>query len=279
MKYTVPESTSLLNALTGMAPECSKTTLRSWLKDGRVTVDNIVVKLADTGVLKGQVIALGSRQRFIGGGLRIYYEDKHLVIIEKPSGLLSVSTAFEKEDTAHGLLKEYYRPNKVFVVHRLDQDTSGVMMFALSEQANDRLKEEFEQHRIQRSYTAVVEGYVTPSEGTWQSYLYEDANYFVRSTASATEGRLAITHYDVQLAARRRSLLNLRLETGRKNQIRVHCQDAGYPVAGDKKYGAQTNPIKRLCLHANLLAFTHPITKQAMRIESPFPREFKELFQ
>lgn len=278
MKYTTTTDQTLLEALGQLSPESSKTTLRSWLKEGRVAVDGQVKKLASEPLHAGQEVTLGTRPRFAKDGLlRILYEDRHLVVVEKPKGLLSVSTAFEKGDTAHAFLKDKYRPQRVFVVHRLDQDTSGIMLFALSEAARDQLKILFEKHDIERAYTAIVEGQVKPSSGTWQSYLHEDENYFVRSITDSEKGQLAITHYTVLSTSKRYTTLQLKLETGRKNQIRVHCQDAGFPVVGDKKYGALTDPIKRLCLHAHLLAFLHPITKQPMRFESQIPEEFRRI--
>jgi 23S rRNA pseudouridine1911/1915/1917 synthase len=278
MKCIIDKDQSLLEALSILAPDSSKTTHRSWLKDGRVTVDGEVVKLASTLVRKGQEVSLNQRLRFIEG-LQVYYEDRHLIIIEKPAGLLSVSSATELKQTAHNLLKNYFRPKKVFPVHRLDQDTSGIMMFALSELACEHLKADFEQHLVQREYTGVVEGTITPSQGTWKSYLVEDANFYVHQTNNPELGRLAVTHYQVQQVARNRSLVTFKLETGRKNQIRVHCQAAEHPIVGDKKYGAQSNSLKRLCLHAHMLAFRHPITNQAMQFESPVPTQFFQLLQ
>ena len=211
-------------------------------------------------------------------GIKIYYEDKHIVVIEKPTGLLSVATDFEMEETAHAILKNHCRPKRVFIVHRLDQDASGVMLFALSEEARDALKLVFEAHDIQRNYAAVVEGSFDLSNGKWESYVYEDANYVVHSSQDPTRGKLAVTHYKVKHASRKYTWLDLTLETGRKNQIRVHCKDAGHPIVGDKKYGAVSNPVKRLCLHAHVLAFDHPVTHQKMHFESPVPESFKQLF-
>lgn len=277
MKFTAPEALSLLDMLTKLCPDSSKTTLRSWLKEGRVLVDGIVQKNGSQLVEKGQTIAIGSKQRFVNEKIRILFEDEHLVVIEKPEGMLSVSTAFDKSKTAHALLKSYYRPKQVHVVHRLDQDTSGVMLFALSEKARDLLKIMFEKHDIEREYAAIVEGHLKESSGTWESYLFEDPNYVVHETADPSKGRLAITHYEVRTATKKYSWLNLKLETGRKNQIRVHCQKSGHSVVGDKKYGAASNPIKRLCLHAYLLAFTHPISHKKLRFSSPIPDEFYQV--
>jgi tRNA pseudouridine32 synthase/23S rRNA pseudouridine746 synthase/23S rRNA pseudouridine1911/1915/1917 synthase len=228
-------------------------------------------------VLKNQTVTVGQRKKNIRPGLPILYEDDDLVIVNKPSGLLSVSTAFEKGETMHALLKTHYKPRKVFVVHRLDQDTSGVMVFALNEKTSEKLKELFEAHAIERAYTAVVEGQFSSPAGTWQSFQYEDSQYHVHETEDQGLGRLAITHYQTVASTKRYSWLVFRLETGRKNQIRVHCESAGFPVVGDKKYGAQSNPVKRLCLHAHLLAFLHPFSKKSLRFEVPVPEEFYRL--
>jgi tRNA pseudouridine32 synthase/23S rRNA pseudouridine746 synthase/23S rRNA pseudouridine1911/1915/1917 synthase len=277
MKIRSSIDQTLLEVLAELSPESSKTSQRSWIKEGRITVDGQVIKSPTAIIHAGQEVALGVRPKLIEEGkLRILYEDRHLVVIEKPTGLLSVATNFEKAETAHALLKKKYS-HKVFVVHRLDQDTSGVMLFALNETARDQLKLLFEKHEIVRSYTAIVEGHLETRSGTWQSYLREDENYVVYSTPETENSQLATTHYTVLSSSKRYTKLELNLETGRKNQIRVHCQDAGHPVAGDTKYGAQTNPIHRLCLHAHLLTFIHPITKQKMRFESPLPPIFQKI--
>lgn len=272
---TVKESTPLLDVLAQLAPESSRTTLRSWIKDGRVTVDGNPVKIATTLVHPGETVHFGERVKYIEGKLRCYYADRHIIVVEKPEGMLSVATAFKKEDTVHAILQSAYRT--VFPVHRLDQDTSGVMMFALTAEARDGLDEAFEQHAIERSYIAVVEGQVTPPSGTWKSYLYEDANYVVHVTNDPKVGRLAITHYSVLSHSKRYTTLALSLETGRKNQIRVHCSEAGYPILGDKKYGSEKNPIKRVCLHAHVLGFKHPVTMEDLRFTSPIPPEFSKV--
>jgi tRNA pseudouridine32 synthase/23S rRNA pseudouridine746 synthase/23S rRNA pseudouridine1911/1915/1917 synthase len=266
-----------MDAAQNMAPEASRTSLRAWIKEGRVSVDSVVVQDIRYGVLSGQEISLGSKVHYAKGGIKILYEDSHLVVVDKPEGLLSVEAAFEKTETVHAHLKEKYRPRKVFVVHRLDQDTSGVMLFALTEKAYSLLKELFVKHDIDRCYTAIVQGELKEKMGTWKSYQFEDEQYVVRNTSDADLGKLAITHYEVMGHTKRFSRLDLHLETGRKNQIRVHCAEAGYPIAGDKKYGGGESPIKRLCLHARLLGFVHPITDKQMRFESPCPQAFDRL--
>jgi 23S rRNA pseudouridine1911/1915/1917 synthase len=279
MQINAPNDDSLINILACLSPESSKTTLRSWIKDGRVYIDDVPAKRADQPVAKDQIVSLGNKQRFADQNkkLKILYEDRHLVAIDKPEGLLSVATAFQKEETAHALVKAYYAPKKVYVIHRIDQDTSGVMLFGLSEEGYEGLKILFEKHDIERSYCAIVEGRLEQQSGTWSSYLYEDPAYRVHSTDDPEKGKMAITNYTVDDASPYYSRLTLKLETGRKNQIRVHCQDAGHSIVGDKKYGAVSDPIKRLCLHAASLGFIHPVTDKQMRFTSPLPEEFYRL--
>jgi 23S rRNA pseudouridine1911/1915/1917 synthase len=278
MKLLIKENMNLLEALSELSPESSKTTFKSWIKEGRLTVDGNRVQSKDLILQKGQFLELGSRSRFVKAGIRILYEDKTFVIIDKPTGVLSVSTVFQKEETVHAYLKNKYRPRKVYVVHRLDQDASGVMIFAFTEESHQKLKKLFEKHEIQRIYYAVVEGRLDTQAGTWQSYLYEDSNYYVHSTQNEEQGALAITHFQVKGYAKNYTLLEVKLETGRKNQIRVHCQKAGCSIAGDKKYGSVTDPFKRLGLHAHLLAFKNPMTGKEVSITSPLPDVFHKLF-
>lgn len=278
MQINAPNDDSLINLLELLSPESSKTTLRSWVKEGRVLVDGLVAKRTDQPVAKDQIISLAGKKKFadIKKKLEIIYEDRHIIAIDKPEGLLSVAANFQKEATAHTLVKSHCE-KKVYVVHRIDQDTSGVMLFALSEEAYKGLKALFEKHDIERSYCAIVEGKLVPPKGKWTSYLFEDAAYRVHSTDDEEQGRIAVTHYTVEDTSPRYSRLKLTLETGRKNQIRVQCQDAGHPIAGDKKYGAATDPIKRLCLHAASIGFVHPVTGKQMRFTSPIPEKFYRL--
>lgn len=279
MKYTASESLSLLEALGHLSPTSSKTTLRSWIKEGRALIDGAVTKGAQSIVQPGQTVSLGQRKKFIEGNINVIYEDDDLIIVDKPCGMLSVSTAFEKGETVHAYLKAYYKPRKVYVIHRLDQDTSGALVFAFNERTYEKLKKMFEVHDIERGYVALVEGKLSSRSGTWSSYLYEDEFYKVHPTDDPEQGKLAITHYTVRAAAKHYSLLDIKLETGRKNQIRVHCQQAGHSVVGDRKYGAKTNPIKRLGLHAYLLAFKHPTSYKEMRFESPIPEAFHRVIK
>jgi tRNA pseudouridine32 synthase/23S rRNA pseudouridine746 synthase/23S rRNA pseudouridine1911/1915/1917 synthase len=279
MKLILDQNLSLLDALTLLSPNSSKTTLRSWLKEGRVYVDESVEKVSSKLIKKNQTISIGARPDPYIQDLRVLYEDSHLIVIDKPSGLLSVTSAFEKDNTAHALLKKHFRPRKVYVVHRLDQDTSGVMLFAFSERAYEKLKAIFAEHHIVREYIAIVEGRMEQSQGKWESYLYEDENYFVHSSLNPERGRLAITHYQVIEMSKHYSLVKFTLETGRKNQIRVQCKAAGHPVLGDLKYGSSVTPVRRLCLHAQGLGFNHPINGKHMQFKSSLPQAFKKYFK
>jgi tRNA pseudouridine32 synthase/23S rRNA pseudouridine746 synthase/23S rRNA pseudouridine1911/1915/1917 synthase len=277
MKFTATQTSSLLDLLAKNFPDSSINTLKGWLKQGRILVDGIVETHPKKIVVAGESVQVGERKKFATEGVKILYEDQHLVVIEKPEGLLSVSTAFEKKRTAHGVMKFHYRPKLVHVVHRLDQETSGVMVFALSEEAKEGLKKLFKSHDITRKYYAIVEGKPEASSGTWETYLYEDKAYNVHITEDPTRGQLATTHYAIKAIHHRYALLELQLETGKKNQIRVHCKHFGHPIVGDKKYGGKTNPLKRLGLHAHHLGFVHPITNKKLEFNSPLPPVFQKL--
>lgn len=280
MKYTTPKSMLLLEALCLCYPESSKTAIREWIRDGRIALEGRVIHGANKVLAKGSSIELLPKKKYIDKIIPVLYEDAHFVVIDKPAGLLSVSTNFQKEDTAFAMLKRYYKNKNVYVIHRLDQDTSGVMLFAFTEEATEKLKVLFEKHDIVRRYCAIVEGYPATDEGTWQSYLWEDGKYFVHSSPHpCLNGELAITHYKVVKKRRQFCRLDVTLETGKKNQIRVHCKNAGHPVAGDKKYGAKTDYIDRLCLHACHLEFVHPITEKNVCFESDIPEEFFRLIR
>lgn len=277
MKKMIDQDQPLLEALRLLYPDSSKTTLRSLLKEERIKVDGQTCKLGTLSLKKGQILEVVKKQNVIAEGVKILYQDPHLAVVFKPSGLLSVSTDFEKNFTLHKILKEHFQPKTVEVVHRLDQDTSGVIVFALDKQTCLKLKILFEKHEIERCYTAIVEGKLTPRSGSWRSYLHEDENYVVHSTDNARKGKLAITHYVVEGYSKKFTRLRLKLETGKKNQIRVHCSDAGHPIAGDTKYGASSNPGKRLMLHADHLGFIHPVKRKKMQFTIDPPESFDKV--
>ena len=276
MKSKSPIQGSLLEALIQLNPDSSKTTLRSWVKEGRIRVDGIIIKQADTMVEKGQVVELAAKQKFLEeGGFKIIFEDRYLVAIEKPQGLLSVASNFDAQNTAHRYLKNKY--GNVKIVHRLDQGTSGVMVFAREEEASVRLKKTFRDHKLIRRYHAIVEGKLE-GEGTWVDFLFEDEKYYVHVVDEDTEdAERAITHYKAIKRTRGYTLVEFILQTGKKNQIRVQSANQGHPLLGDKKYGAKSDPLGRLALHASYLEIPHPYTRKPLKLVSPLPPNFKRI--
>lgn len=207
--------------------------------------------------------------------LDIIYEDKDIIVINKPTHLLTISTDNEKERTlfhkVYLYLKKKHKNNKVFVVHRLDKDTSGLIVFAKSESAKKKLQNNWDQSI--RHYVAVVNGKVEKEKATLRSYLKETKTLLVYST-NDKDGQLAITNYQKVMGNSEYTLLSIDIKTGRKNQIRVQLNDIGHSIVGDKKYGIKKDPLRRLCLHANYLEFMHPITNKKMVFDIDIPNTF-----
>ena len=262
----------LLEVLELQHPDNSRTSLRELIASGRITVDGTVIRRANFLVKEGQQVRLAGHKLKYEGELPIVYEDNHIIVINKPSGLLSVATNFETEETAHTMLKRRHAGKKVYVIHRLDRETSGLMVFAITENAYQTLKESLAKRHVKRNYLAVVEGMLAGS-GTWKTFLQEDAGYHVHV---AQTGEEAITHYESLRAGAQYSLIRCTLETGKKHQIRVQAAHVGHPVLGDLRYGAKSNKMGRLALHAEQLAFTHPITHKKLKFSSPIPEEFSK---
>lgn len=212
--------------------------------------------------------------------LKIVYEDKDIIVIDKKSHLLTISTDNEKEKTLfHQVmlyLKKKNKNNKVFIVHRLDKDTSGLIVFAKSECVKRKLQSNWEDSK--RGYVAVVNGNVSKEKGTIKSYLMETKTLLVYSTNDSKNGKLAITNYEKIMANKLYTMLKIDIKTGRKNQIRVQLNDIGHQIVGDKKYGdIKRDPLRRLCLHANYLEFMHPVTGKKMVFETKIPNEFAKI--
>ncbi len=268
MHFTCKNKNSLLALLQERLPESSNRSLRTLIEKERILVDGKLVRRADVLVEEGSAIVMRDKIQFLEQNVRLLYEDGHIAVIDKPEGLLSVATDFESYKTAHGVLKRR-RPGKmVYPVHRLDRETSGVLVFAYTEKAREGLKDQFMRHSLQREYVALLEGNLEKKQGTWKSLLEEDPFYYVKNSPT---GKLSITHYEVISGSKTHSFVRFQLETGRKNQIRVHASSHGHPIAGDTKYGAKTNPAKRLCLHAEKLGFIHPVTGKKLFFQSPIP--------
>ncbi|MCB1067052.1 MAG: RluA family pseudouridine synthase [Simkania sp.] len=275
MQLKATKSASLLEVLEELFPDSSKTTLRSWIKNGRFIRDGQLLRSPQIVISKGTELSFEGKVKHSSFGIKILYEDKDIVVVQKPAGLLSVATHFEEKETVHAALKSRGVAKRVLPVHRLDRETSGVMVFAYTERAKEGLKKQFHLHTMGRQYLAVLEGSIEEKKGMWKSMLKEDANYFV---SSHPEGKEAITHYKVVQRKGDYTAVQVTLETGRKNQIRAHASEAGFPVVGDMKYGATKNPLGRLGLHASLLSFIHPVTKKKMEFKSLPPPTFNRYF-
>jgi len=213
--------------------------------------------------------------------IRVVYEDDDVIVIDKPSGLLTMATSTEKSRTAYSALRSYLNnkkpPEKLFIVHRLDREASGLLVFAKTIAAKDRLQDQFKDHSAGRRYVAAVEGSLKPDELTIQSHLSENAAYRVYSTRNKSEGKPAVTHVRVLKRKSKATLIEVRLETGRKHQIRVHLAERGHPIVGDRTYGSTTNPIRRMALHGVRLDFKHPSTGEPLSLTAPFPKAFETL--
>ena len=284
--YAVKEPMELMEFLAAKMPDASRTKLKSLLSKRVVFVDNVITTQFNFPLeagMKVQISKQKGKKEFNNRLLKIVYEDAYIIVVEKMQGLLSVNTERQKERTAYTILNEYVqrsgRQFRVFIVHRLDRDTSGLMMFAKDEKTQRTLRDNWHDIVTDRRYVAVVEGSMEKDYDTVVSWL-TDKTLYVSSSEYDDGGSKSITHYKTIKRANGYSLLELDLETGRKNQIRVHMQDLGHPIIGDGRYGREDapNPIGRLALHAFKLCFYHPVTGDLMEFETPYPAEFKKLF-
>ena len=280
----------LLSKLGGM----TRTSVKQLLSQRRVTVNAGIQTRHDTPVKPGDMVQINQGRGNVElrhPKLRVIYEDNALIVVEKKNGLLTVPyNPKSSEMTAYSILKDYVRKqsnrNTVHVVHRLDRETSGVLVFAKSAELQEYMRTYWKQLVTRRTYVALVEGHLEKKEGTITSWLTEDnQTAMVYSSDKDNGGQKAITNYKVLKATTigegdqemNISLVELNLETGRTNQIRVHMQSIGHPIIGDRKYGHgnEYSPIDRLCLHARTLEFIHPMTEKKVRFEAPLPKEFK----
>lgn len=279
MKLVVRETQSLLDALAELYPDSTKTTLRQMLQAGRVRVNGEVEKNARRELDAGELVEVGQKavQPALPPGLAILHEDDDVIVVLKSHGLLTVATERERETTAQAYLNGYLKEKggeRIHVVHRIDRETSGVLVFAKNFAAREALKEKFAVHEVERVYVAVIEGELDPPRGTIRSHLRERRDLRMESVDAHPDAKLAVTHYRTIETNGRYSMLEIRLETGRKNQIRTHLAEAGHPVVGDRMYGSTVNPLGRLGLHAKLLGFDHPTTGKRLVFTAPVPKSF-----
>lgn len=281
--FVIKEEDRLLNYLYSHIQVIPKGKIKSMLEHRQVLVNGVPITRFDYFLSKEDTIKIVKTSfkdhRSITLPFNILYEDKDFIVIDKPSGLLSVASDKENKRTAYRFVSDYIynkdKRSRIYVVHRLDEDTSGVLVFAKDSHLKDALQLGWQSLVKKRGYYAMVEGHMRDHEGTLVNYLKKSKINLVYVTDDKVNGKKAIMHYKVIASDKKYSLLNVSLETGRQNQIRVQLGHIGHFVLGDDKYGEPDNPMHRLALHAYLLEFTHPITHKVMRFNSPMPKEFK----
>ena len=282
LEIPVRESTTLMEFLLKQMG-VSRNRAKDLLSGRAVTVDRKLTTQYDTALSPGQLVRVSRHRQstmLVSKYIKIVYEDKDLVVIEKNAGILSMA-ATARQFSVKNILDEYFTKRHfnctAHVVHRLDRDTSGLMMYAKNRETALALEENWKETVYDRRYVAVLCGNMPQEGGTERSYLKDNKAFITYSSHTDNGGKLAITHYRRLRSNDKFTLAEMKLETGRKNQIRVHMADIGFPIAGDKKYGNAIDPLGRLCLHAYRLNFTHPVTGEDMQFETPFPKEFLKL--
>lgn len=286
LTFKVKEQNELMKFLIENLPNKNRNNIKSLLKNKQVLVDGAAISQFNHPLNPGQEVMI-TESRFSDKdmkGIKVVYEDEYLIAVEKASGILSIATDKEREKTAYNIVKNYVKSRnpleKLFIVHRLDRETSGVMIFAKTEKMQQILQTNWQKMVLERTYVAVVEGKVEKNSDTIVSYLKENSAFVTFSSDKEIEGsKKAITHYTVLKRSKGFSLVEANIETGRKNQIRVHMQSLGHSVVGDKKYGATTNPLGRLGLHAKSIIFKHPKTGKVLSFQTGIPAKFSGMFK
>lgn len=280
--FIVNEEEELLKFLYQKMGKSNK--VKILLKNKLITINGEVSSQYNTLLKEGDTIVVNFETNEAEKSFRdisIVYEDDDIIVIDKHAGLLSISTSKENKKTAFRIVSNHVKKNDpsnlIFIVHRLDRETSGLMMFAKSIKIKEQLQENWTDVVKERSYLALVEGKPEPWSGTIKSYLRESKALIVYSSDDPENGQEAITHYKTFKSKKNFALLRVWLETGRKNQIRVHLKDLGFPIVGDKKYGSEIDPIARLGLHAWVLNFIHPTTGELMEFKTAIPRKFSRI--
>jgi len=285
-RLKVSEATQLMDFLLAKMGGMSRSSVKSLLGHRQVTVNEKVVTQFDYMLKAADSVVINSTRgnvELVHPKLRIIFEDSDLIVVEKKEGLLTVTTGRESETTAFLILKNYVKKsstrNKIYTVHRLDRETSGVILFAKHSDAQHILRDNWHEIVTKRVYVAVVEGKVEKESDRIVSWLTEnEVSLKISSSRTDNGGKEAITNYRVIKSNDEFSLLEIELETGRKNQIRVHMESIGHPIVGDRKYGSTTT-IGRLALHARVLEFYHPMTSEPLHFETPVPKEFLKVFR
>ena len=282
--FVVKHNSQLLEYMIEIWPHQSRSAIKSYLTHRQIAINGKTETAFDLPLRAGDRLtwrSVGEERQNPNHKVKIIYEDDHIIVVDKKPGVLTMSTGREGEQTAYSVMMEHVRRrnknNRIFIVHRLDRDTSGLMMFAKNVHAKEAMQHNWNNMVLNRTYVAVVEGNVETDEGTIQTYLAENSKFEVYVTENPDEGQLAITRYKVLQRKNGYTLMELELDTGRKNQIRVHMKHLGHPITGDRRYGAKSSPIHRLALHARTLRFVHPNTRREMNFSTPIPISFQKM--
>ena len=282
-EYKVTKEIELLEFLFEIFKYSSKNSVKSLLSNHRVLVDGAPVSQFNYKLYPGDTVMISKtaiRQK-ARSNLPILYEDEEIIVINKPSGLLSVASDKEKGVTAFRIISDYVQQkdkhNRIFVVHRIDEDTSGVLMFVKNSKLRDTLQDKWNDLVSKRGYFAIIEGEMKEKSGTITSYLKKNSLNLMYSSHKKGDGQYAVTHYKTIKSNDKYSLLDVEIDSGRKNQIRVHFGEKGHNIIGDDKYGNPSNPLGRLGLHAYELKLTHPFTGKELKFNAPMPKEFLAL--
>jgi len=280
----VSENALLLPFLIDNKVRKSRNAVKSLLVHKQVKVNGRITTLHNHELKKGDKVTIHPHDKKLDQkklkGLTIIYEDKYLLVVDKESGLLSVSTGKEQlKETAFNIVNHYIKnknaKERAYILFRLDRENSGLIVFAKSEEVQQELQDKWALHPPKRSFQAIVEGKMTPPNGTITTWLTENKNFLVFSSPTDNGGLKAVSHYKTIQANSKYSLLKIELESSRKNQIRVQLQSTGHPIIGDKKYGSKISPIRRLALHADEVVFTHPVTNELLELKSPLPKKMQ----
>jgi len=287
MQHSSEEEGNLLELLVKLFPQSTKATLRKMLTSGRVIVDGKVCYRAKHEIVVGNNIEILDKAKAIeespspkaqykGPKLDIIFEDDAILVVIKPEGMLSIATNKLESDTLHSRCVDYVQfsddRNWCHIVHRLDRDTSGVMVFAKDKQYKEHLQSQFAERSVHRTYHALVEGRPEVNSGTISAWLVEDKHLHVRKVSSTYQGaKKAITHWNIEDTDQHVSLIHISIETGRRHQIRMAMKELGCPVVGDKLHESSADPLNRVCLHATALEFLHPKNDDPVRFEAKIP--------
>ncbi len=285
-RFYVKSAGTVMDFLMSQMQGKSRTSIKQLLSGGHIRVNERTVTNFGQSVSPGDVVYMEKNKKRViklPSSMKIVFEDDHLIVVNKDAGLLSMSTSKENRHTAYAYLSEYVKQhderNKIFIVHRLDRDTSGLMMFAKDQKIQEQLQKKWNDTVLCRKYFALVEGFVLKEQNTIHTWLHEHPKSLKVYVSQPGEGVEATTNYRVIDGSRFYSLLEVELDTGRKNQIRVHMQHIGHPITGDSKYGARHDPMKRLGLHAAELTFVHPLTNKTLSFKTTVPPAFYRTMQ